>query len=157
MFYTISQESWFAEAIEEEPDVFVLVGHMPVSYDNWPVVFDAIRAVHPLTPILIFGGHTHIRDCQQYDGRSMALESGRYMETIGWMSANLSAAQGNSNHISSLEDTSIKTELHISITLGHRIQRSTRHMVTRSRLVWKTLQNNSIFPIYTVMLLRIIP
>ncbi|KAI6029157.1 5'-nucleotidase [Pisolithus microcarpus] len=61
------------------------------------VVFDAIRAVHPLTPILIFGGHTHIRDCQQYGGRSMALESGRYMETIG---ANLSAAQGNSNHIS---------------------------------------------------------
>lgn len=28
-------------------------------------------------------GHSHIRDCQQYDGRSMALESGRYMETIG--------------------------------------------------------------------------
>lgn len=30
----------------------------------------------------------------------MALESGRYMETIGWMSANLGAAQGNSNNIS---------------------------------------------------------
>lgn len=93
------KESWFVEAIEEEPDVFVLIGHMPVSYDNWPVVFNAIRAVHPLTPILIFGGHSHIRDCQQYDGRSMALESGRYMETVGWMSANLSAAQGNSNNI----------------------------------------------------------
>ncbi|KAI6041598.1 Metallo-dependent phosphatase-like protein [Pisolithus marmoratus] len=92
-------ESWFAEAIEEEPDVFVLVGHMPVSQDNWPVVFNAIRTVHPLTPILIFGGHSHIRDCQQYDGRSMALESGRYMETIGWMSANLGAAQGNSNNV----------------------------------------------------------
>ena len=69
-----------------------------------PVVFDAIRAVHPYTPILIFGGmhcytissrvnwriyagHTHIRDCQQYDGRSMALESGRYMETIGTLAA----------------------------------------------------------------------
>ncbi|KAF9222392.1 hypothetical protein BS17DRAFT_783645 [Gyrodon lividus] len=89
------KEEWFAEAIAEEPDVFVLVGHMPVSYDNWPVVFNAVRAVHPLTPILIFGGHTHIRDCQQYDGRSMALESGRYMETIGWMSANLDAAEGN--------------------------------------------------------------
>ncbi|KAI6100584.1 Metallo-dependent phosphatase-like protein [Pisolithus sp. B1] len=90
------KESWFVEVIEEEPDVFVLIGHMPVSYDNWPVVFNAIRAVHPLTPILIFGGHSHIRDCQQYDGRSMALESGRYMETVG---ASLSAAQGNSNNI----------------------------------------------------------
>ncbi|KAH7929593.1 hypothetical protein BV22DRAFT_123592 [Leucogyrophana mollusca] len=93
------KEEWFAEAIAEEPDVFVLVGHMPVSYDNWPTVFDAVRAVHPLTPILIFG-HTHIRDCRQYDGRSMALESGRYMETIGWMSADLDAAKGNANNIS---------------------------------------------------------
>lgn len=93
------KESWFIEAIAEEPDVFILVGHMPVSQDNWPVVFKAIRAVHPLTPIMIFGGHTHIRDCQQYDGRSMALESGRYMETIGWMSADLDAAKGNDKNI----------------------------------------------------------
>ncbi|KAJ7863605.1 hypothetical protein B0H14DRAFT_2348878 [Mycena olivaceomarginata] len=41
----------------------------------------------PLTPILILGGHTHIRDCLQLDGRSMSLESDRYIETIGWMSA----------------------------------------------------------------------
>ncbi|EJD02034.1 uncharacterized protein FOMMEDRAFT_134659 [Fomitiporia mediterranea MF3/22] len=77
------KEQWFAEAIAEEPDLFLLAGHMPVSKDNWPTVFNAIRAVHPQTPILIFGGHTHIRDCTQFDGRSMALESGRYMETVG--------------------------------------------------------------------------
>jgi hypothetical protein len=65
-----------------------------------PLVYHAIRDVHPDTPILIFGGHSHIRDCRafvcnilrashltmlsvQFDGRSMALESGRYMETVG--------------------------------------------------------------------------
>ncbi|KAG2341816.1 hypothetical protein BDR05DRAFT_887397 [Suillus weaverae] len=90
------KEQWFIEAIAEEPDVFVLIGHMPVSNDSWPTVFNAVRAVHPLTPILIFGGHTHIRDCQQYDGRSMALESGRYMETIG---ADLNAAKDNHDDI----------------------------------------------------------
>ncbi|KAG6827043.1 hypothetical protein H0H92_013388 [Tricholoma furcatifolium] len=47
-----------------------------------PLIFNVIRALHPYTPILILGGHTHIRDCTQYDGRSMALESGRFMETI---------------------------------------------------------------------------
>ncbi|KAI0695211.1 Metallo-dependent phosphatase-like protein [Cerioporus squamosus] len=84
------KEHWFAEAIKEEPDFFLLAGHMPVAKtDNWPTVFNAVRAVHPTTPILILGGHTHIRDCIQYDGRSMALESGRYMETVGWMSAKL--------------------------------------------------------------------
>ncbi|KAG0691844.1 Metallo-dependent phosphatase-like protein [Suillus ampliporus] len=73
------KEQWFAEAISEEPDAFTHA----MSDDSWPTVFDAVRAVHPLTPILILGGHSHIRDCQQYDGRSLALESGRYMETIG--------------------------------------------------------------------------
>lgn len=80
------KEAWFLQAIKEEPDLFLLAGHMPVSKDKWPFVYDAIRAVHPLTPITVFGGHTHIRDCVQFDGRSMALESGRYMETLGWMS-----------------------------------------------------------------------
>ena len=59
---------------------------MPIAKDNWPLVFNAVRAVHPTTPIIILGGHTHIRDCNQPDGRSMALESGRYMETVGWLS-----------------------------------------------------------------------
>ncbi|KAF9444855.1 hypothetical protein P691DRAFT_806595 [Macrolepiota fuliginosa MF-IS2] len=83
------KESWFLDAIQEEPDLFLLIGHMPVSRDNWPLVFNAVRAVHPTTPIVILGGHTHIRDCVQFDGRSMALESGRYLETVGWLSANL--------------------------------------------------------------------
>lgn len=56
----------FSEAIAEEPDLFLLAGHMPVSNDSWPLVFDAIRAVHPNTPILIFGGHTHIRNCGKH-------------------------------------------------------------------------------------------
>ncbi|KAJ3737648.1 Metallo-dependent phosphatase-like protein [Lentinula guzmanii] len=93
------KEQWFAEAIAEEPDVFVLVGHMPVSYDNWPTVFNAVRAVHAETPIIILGGHTHIRDCNQPDGRSMALESGRYMETIGWLSAKLGDSSDSQKNI----------------------------------------------------------
>jgi len=93
-------ETWFKDAIKEEPDLFLLVGHMPVQKDNWPLVFNAIRAVHPTTPIFIFGGHTHIRDCVQLDSRSMALESGRYLETVGWMSAKLPKGQNSSAPLS---------------------------------------------------------
>ncbi|KAI0369047.1 hypothetical protein BV20DRAFT_424119 [Pilatotrama ljubarskyi] len=93
------KESWFKEAIKEEPDFFLLVGHMPVREDNWPTVFNAVRAVHPTTPILILGGHTHIRDCLQLDGRSIALESGRYMETVGWLSAKLDRQRGSKKDI----------------------------------------------------------
>ncbi|KAH8984196.1 Metallo-dependent phosphatase-like protein [Lactarius hatsudake] len=72
------KEAWFADAIKDEPDLFLLVGEI-----SGPLVFNAVRAVHPTTPILILGGHTHIRDCLQFDGRSIALVSGRYMETLG--------------------------------------------------------------------------
>ncbi|KAJ6532285.1 Metallo-dependent phosphatase-like protein [Mycena vulgaris] len=82
-------EPWFTDAITDAPDLFLLVGHMPVARDRWPIVFAAIREVHPTTPILIFGGHAHVRDCLQLDGRSMSLASGRYMETLGWMSVDL--------------------------------------------------------------------
>ncbi|EUC59142.1 vacuolar protein [Rhizoctonia solani AG-3 Rhs1AP] len=93
-------ETWFKDAIQEEPDLFLLVGHMPVQKDNWPYVFNAIRTVHPTTPIFIFGGHTHIRDCVQLDSRSMSLESGRYLETVGWMSAKLPKAVNSSAPLS---------------------------------------------------------
>ncbi|KAH9855907.1 Metallo-dependent phosphatase-like protein [Lenzites betulinus] len=91
------KERWFIDAIKDEPDFFLLAGHMPVRQDNWPTVFNAVRAVHPETPIMILGGHTHIRDCLQLDGRSIALESGRYMETVGWLSAKLEQPQGHSH------------------------------------------------------------
>ncbi|THU86143.1 hypothetical protein K435DRAFT_970422 [Dendrothele bispora CBS 962.96] len=75
-----------ADMVEEEwePDFFPLVGHMPVQRDNWPLVYNAIRAFHPETPIFIFGGHTHIHDCVrvQLGNRSMSLESGKYRETV---------------------------------------------------------------------------
>ncbi|KAK0457767.1 Metallo-dependent phosphatase-like protein [Desarmillaria tabescens] len=53
------KESWFLDAIKDEPDFFLLAGHMPVSRDNWPLVFNAVRAVHATTPILILGGRSH--------------------------------------------------------------------------------------------------
>ncbi|KAL8280258.1 hypothetical protein RQP46_007372 [Phenoliferia psychrophenolica] len=104
------KERWFKEAIAEEPSFFLLVGHMSVQKEadsEWRTIFNAIRSVHPTVPILIFGGHHHvfpplsdalqfsmgspsrttqIRDCLQEDARSMSLASGRYMETVGFMS-----------------------------------------------------------------------
>ncbi|WFD35092.1 hypothetical protein MCUN1_001941 [Malassezia cuniculi] len=85
----MAQEPWFVESLHDGPvDVFVIAGHMPITGDNggWDAVLGAIRKVHPTTPVLMFGGHTHVRDCRVPDAYSMALESGRYLETVGWMS-----------------------------------------------------------------------
>lgn len=82
------KESWFLDAIKEAPSFFLLAGHMPVRNDDWPVVVNAIRAIHPSVPVVIAGGHTHIRDCYIYDDNAFGIESGRYLETIGWLSFN---------------------------------------------------------------------
>ncbi|RCI14042.1 hypothetical protein L249_8032 [Ophiocordyceps polyrhachis-furcata BCC 54312] len=86
------EQDWFKDALSqtEAVDLFVLLGHNPVRpterLNTLKMVFDAIRAAHPATPIQLFGGHTHIRDFAVYDDSAVALESGRYCETLGWAS-----------------------------------------------------------------------
>jgi hypothetical protein len=81
------KEGWFQAAIlDDEVDLFLVVGHVPVHSPEYNAVFTAIRAIHPTTPIQFFGGHYHIRDCAQYDSNAYGLASGRFMETIGFMS-----------------------------------------------------------------------
>ncbi|KAI1630645.1 Ser/Thr protein phosphatase family protein [Biscogniauxia mediterranea] len=85
---TMVTQQWFLDAINSANpiDVFVVLGHNPARESTFQVVFDAIRAVHPDTPIQFFGGHSHIRDFVVYDASSTSLESGRYCETLGWFS-----------------------------------------------------------------------
>lgn len=86
------QQQWFNDALNtKDPiDLFVLIGHNPVRQNDYAntlqPVFEAIRKVHANTPVSIFGGHSHIRDFAVYDENSVALESGRYCETLGWVS-----------------------------------------------------------------------
>ncbi|KAI9770015.1 MAG: hypothetical protein M1840_003726 [Geoglossum simile] len=80
-------ENWFQDAIrDKEIDLYLVIGHIPVRSKEYTAIHRAIRAVNWDTPIQFFGGHTHIRDYKIYDSKSVALESGRYMETIGFMS-----------------------------------------------------------------------
>jgi 2',3'-cyclic-nucleotide 2'-phosphodiesterase (5'-nucleotidase family) len=85
------KESWFTNAVNHKNvDAFVVIGHNPIKLNNsgntLQTVYKAIRAMKPDTPIEMFGGHTHIRDFAVYDDKSVALESGRYCETLGWLS-----------------------------------------------------------------------
>lgn len=83
------KETWFQETIRDrEVDLFLIVGHVPVRSPEYDEIFKAIRKVQWDTPIQFFGGHTHIRDYKKYDAKSVALESGRFMETIGFQSIN---------------------------------------------------------------------
>jgi hypothetical protein len=85
-------QQWFQDALtcDEPVDLYLLIGHNParptVSSSTFATVYNAIRVERPDTPIQIFGGHNHIRDFAVYDDKTTALGSGRYCETLGWLS-----------------------------------------------------------------------
>lgn len=81
------KEAWFEEAIRDKDiDLILVYGHVDIRSPEYAAVFSTIRSVRWDTPIQFFGGHSHIRDYKIFDDKSVALESGRYMETIGFMS-----------------------------------------------------------------------
>lgn len=91
------KEKWFQEAIRDrEVDLFLVNGHIPLRSEEFASIFKAIREQQWDVAIQIFGGHTHIRDYAKYDKKAYGLESGRYMETIGFMSITGLSAGGKS-------------------------------------------------------------
>lgn len=84
----VVREGWFQRLMreEEKPDLWLVIGHVGVQMEEFKTVFGEIRRWNGDAPILFFGGHVHVRDATSYDERSFAMASGRYFETIGWMS-----------------------------------------------------------------------
>ncbi|RMY48704.1 hypothetical protein D0863_15330 [Hortaea werneckii] len=82
------KEKWFQDALrEKDVDLFLVAGHVPVrESEEYDAVYRAIRAVKWDTPIVFFGGHTHVRDFKRWEDKAMGIESGRYLETIGFLS-----------------------------------------------------------------------
>ncbi|KAL2001773.1 hypothetical protein VTN02DRAFT_1236 [Thermoascus thermophilus] len=81
------KEDWFQEAIrDQEVDLFLVIGHVALRSNEYEAVFREIRGVRRDTPIQFFGGHWHVRDYVKYDSMAYGLASGRFMETIGFMS-----------------------------------------------------------------------
>ncbi|GJJ69459.1 hypothetical protein EMPS_01805 [Entomortierella parvispora] len=77
---------WFKKSLEEDVDMYLIVGHIPVRWAEAKTVVKAIRKAHPSKPIILMGGHLHVRDFTVYDPRAVGMSAGRYLETVGWMS-----------------------------------------------------------------------
>jgi hypothetical protein len=81
------KEDWFQQAIRDKDfDLILVYGHVAIRSKEYDALFKSIRSVQWDMPLVFLGGHSHIRDYKVYDRKSVALESGRYMETIGFMS-----------------------------------------------------------------------
>ena len=91
----VIEQEWFNQVLQEyneaKIDMIIIVGHTPISH-NWKEFYKVhgyLRRFYPNTIIQYFGGHSHIRDFTVFDSLSTGLQSGRYCETIGWSSVNI--------------------------------------------------------------------
>lgn len=91
---TAITESWFTSILshfpQNEVDVVLIAGHLPVD-KNWSemqLLHSTLRARYPDIPIQYFGGHSHIRDFLVLDEQLTGLQSGRFCETVGFLSIN---------------------------------------------------------------------
>lgn len=80
------KEQWFQDAIREDADLFLVAGHVTLNGPEYKAIYTEIRRQNWDTPIQFFGGHSHIRNFWKYDSKAYGMQSGRYMETVGWMS-----------------------------------------------------------------------
>ncbi|KAF2852991.1 ser/Thr protein phosphatase-like protein family [Plenodomus tracheiphilus IPT5] len=93
------KEDWFKEAIKDKNlDLIIVFGHVDIRSDEYKAVYSTIRSAQWDIPIQFFGGHSHIRDYKIFDSKSVALESGRYMETLGFMSIDGLSTGGTKEH-----------------------------------------------------------
>jgi hypothetical protein len=81
------KEKWFHDALSDrDVDLIVVIGHVGIRMNEFKVVYTAIRDAQWDTPLAFFGGHVHVRDFATYDKNAAAIASGRYLETIGFLS-----------------------------------------------------------------------
>ncbi|PYH92046.1 Ser/Thr protein phosphatase family protein [Aspergillus ellipticus CBS 707.79] len=107
---TVIDTPWFKEAMSKEADLYLLLGHADVAESckvahpryggkENPLICmkDWFRQNKPNIPLQVLGGHTHFRKFKCYDGGSSGLESGRYSDTVGWLSLRDIAPSGSNN------------------------------------------------------------
>lgn len=86
---------WFQQLIQEYPeeklDMLVIFGHIPARDEENHELKDLheyLRQIYPNIIIQHFGGHSHIRDFVEFDPKGTCLQSGRFSETVGFLSIN---------------------------------------------------------------------
>ncbi|KAG7193933.1 uncharacterized protein KQ657_005132 [Scheffersomyces spartinae] len=90
----VSELEWFLDALNRHlglVDLIIINGHTPITptWEEFYFIHKTIRKYYPDTKIQYFGGHSHIRDFRVLDGLLTAIQSGRFCETVGWLSINM--------------------------------------------------------------------
>lgn len=133
----VMYEEWFTEILKtytsEDVDMIVIVSHVPISH-KWRELYDLhgfLRQYYPSTVIQYFGGHSHIRDFTVFDDKLTGLQSGRFSETVGWVSVDL-------NSTGTLPDRAVATDIFSRSYIDFNLNSFMRHSNTTSMSFFHT-------------------
>lgn len=104
---TVILEPWFQTLLNETInatvnalDLIVVAGHLPVRGSaGFSQLLAAIRGVNPDIPVFFLGGASHVRDFKVFDAHAVGLQSGRFLETVGFTSLNLTTSKYDRSYI----------------------------------------------------------
>uniref|UniRef100_A0A0L0NW62 Putative 5'-nucleotidase C-terminal domain-containing protein n=1 Tax=Candidozyma auris TaxID=498019 RepID=A0A0L0NW62_CANAR len=97
----VIEHDWFQQILDNYPeeivDTVVVVTHVPVDrkWNELALLHAELRTHYPQVKIEYFGGHSHIRDFVVYDENLVALQSGRFCETVGFLGVHLNSTSEN--------------------------------------------------------------
>ncbi|KAL6928874.1 hypothetical protein ACO0SA_002204 [Hanseniaspora valbyensis] len=86
------QKDLFGEFNDDNIDLLLIFGHLPIQHGQNQELLslhEFLRQHFKTSIIQYFGGHSHIRDFISIDDKATALQSGRFCETVGFLSLNL--------------------------------------------------------------------
>lgn len=84
----VVKEQWFPKVLRENAyDAILVMAHMGIDDEAIDAILYGIRGIVGNTvPVQFVAGHTHKRRHTQVDDLSKAVEAGRYLDTIGFIS-----------------------------------------------------------------------
>jgi 2',3'-cyclic-nucleotide 2'-phosphodiesterase (5'-nucleotidase family) len=85
---SVIKSKWFIKTLlKYKVDIIIIVAHMPLHSTELFDIINSIRNQSIFTPIIFFGGHTHINDYYINDKlNTIGIQSGKYMNNIGLLS-----------------------------------------------------------------------
>ena len=151
--HKLVDEQWFQSILKDETkdvDLIVVVGHTPLRNTTgfeYDTVLSAIREHLPTIPVQFFGGHSHIRDFRKYDDHAYGIESGRYLETLGWINMDLKPFKVGRRYIDNNLGTyrfhvKVGTNQEFDTQMGKAISEEIRKKVTRRRVKLTSREKN---------------
>lgn len=112
-------EAYFQQAMQVAGvDMIVVCSHIAPQFGpELGQIYQAIRTHHPLTPLVMLAGHSHVTYFNQLDANAFTIESGKYFEVLGVINFDISSQDGSMQNLGTQwVDTSIQNFISLSGT-----------------------------------------